>query len=545
MIFAFCKSALSSVCIDFLLALRYNQTMNSPNSYINKQKGAIIIMKKTLSLILCMCMLAAAFAGCSEKSNDNENGDSTENNATTVQSGAEAETVPEETEDENAGRVSANIPEGTDYEGMKFTVFTYPAGSDIWSDVDWSAEEYTGEGLNDAVYDRITQVEDLLNIDIVTAYGTSRDDINSIINSVKAQDGAYQLATSKIVGVITLASNKYVQELNSFAANGTLDLGAEWWDQNILKDFSIAHKNFALTGDIGTMYKKSIACLMFNKNLLAEHNLEDPYALMRDGKWTIDKAVELGTQVSADLDGNGVRDENDQYGLICFSNMLGSAVLGADVKFMDQDENGIPVDVFYSEKTVSVVEKLATLMFDPNITYSWSRNNKDETVAFSMYKSDKALLYYGEMHAVATMRDMESEFGILPMPKYDEAQESYHHAVNQDVAATYVIPADNIAYESTGYIVDALGAASKNYLTPAYFEKMLKGKVSRDAESQESLEIIFDTIRYDIGLVGDFGYSTMLKGMANSGNTDLASNFARSSKSIIKLSEKAINKIVG
>lgn len=487
-----------------------------------------------------MCMLAASFAGCSEKSSDGGPEDAYETTPAVQNDGA-LET-PEETEDENAGFVSANIPAGTDYEGMKFTVMTYPVGEGIWSDVDWSAEEYTGEGLNDAVFERITQVEDLLNIDIATAYGTSRDDINSIINSVKAQDGAYQLASAKIMSVLSLASNNYINELNSFASSGTLDLGAEWWDQNILKDFSIAHKNFALTGDIGTMYKKSIACLMFNKHILEDHGLEDPYALMRDGKWTIDKAVELGTQVSADLDGNGIMDDKDQFGLICFSNMLGSALLGADVKYMDQDENGIPIDVFYNEKTVSAIEKLATLMFDTKITYSWSRNDTTEDTAFAMYKSDKALLYYGEMHAVATMRDMESEFGILPMPKYDEAQEGYHHAVNQDVAASYVIPADNIAYESTGYIMDALGAASKNYLTPAYVEKMLKGKVSRDAESQDSLAIIFNTIRYDIGLVGDFGYSTMLKGMANSGNTDLASAYARSSRAIVKSADRMISK---
>ena len=49
--------------------------------------------------------------------------------------------------------------------------------------------------------------------------------------------------------------------------------------------------NFALTGDIGTMYKKSIGVIMFNKVILADHQLENPYEIMREGGWTIDKMV--------------------------------------------------------------------------------------------------------------------------------------------------------------------------------------------------------------------------------------------------------------
>ena len=106
----------------------------------------------------------------------------------------------------------------------------------------------------------------------------------------------------------------------------------------------------------------------------------------------------------------------------------------------------------FSERSVSVIEKLANLMYNPNITYSWSKAGVGEEPAFKMYQTDKSLFYYGELHAVATMREMESPFGIMPMPMYDETQDGYHHCVNPNVAAVYVIPKSNVNYEMTGYV---------------------------------------------------------------------------------------------
>lgn len=495
-------------------------------------------MKRTISLLLACIMVAMTLASCSENKNNSDNKETTPSNQGGNESTPSSET---ETETEGETKAVANIPEGTKFTGETFTVLTYPEDIFVWGDVDWSATEYTGEGLNDAVYERIQQVEQLLDIDIKTAYSAGQGDTSTLANSVKTSDGAYQLAAVGIGGTFSIASNGTIHELNRYAENGTLDLTSSWWDQNILNDMSIKHMNFALTGDIGTMYKKSIGCLMFNKKILNENtSLEDPYTLMREGKWTIDKVVEMGSEISNDLDGNGVYDQNDQYGLICFCDMMALAAIGADVKFMEKDDTDTPVDSFYSERTVGVVDKLATLMYEPKLTYSWSKNGVGEEPAFKMFQTDKSLFYYGELHAVATMRDMESDFGIMPMPKYDEAQEGYHHCVNPNVAAVYVIPADNTKYELTGYTMDALGAASKNLLTPAYFDKTLQGKVSRDSESQESLDIIISTIRYDIGYLGGFGYGNMLYSMADSYNTDLASTFKKQSKIITKSADRTI-----
>ena len=61
---------------------------------------------------------------------------------------------------------------------------------------------------------------------------------------------------------IDMVQQGLLAEINSY---GELDLEAPWWDQNIRPDLAINDMNFCLTGDIGTMYKRSIAVMIFNK----------------------------------------------------------------------------------------------------------------------------------------------------------------------------------------------------------------------------------------------------------------------------------------
>lgn len=490
-------------------------------------------MKRKISFLLCALIVTSSLNACTSKNTDKNHDTSsgTPSGSGSVDSG------------ESSEGYYVSIPDGTNYGGGSFTILTYPNDGSIWGDVDWSSEGYSGEVLGDAVYGRMRDVSDALNISIRTAYMTSYYDSDTLSNSIAAQDNAYQLATPNINHSFIFAQNGRIHELNAFSDNGTLDLTAPWWDGHILDDLSIAHKNFCLTGDIGTMYKKSIGVIMFNKKIREQNTLDDPYTLVNSGKWTVDRMVAMGSAISNDLNGDGVMDERDQYGLICFCDMMPVAMIGCGVDFFTKNSADIPQNTFYNERTVSVIEKLAELMYNSATSYSWSKKGTGEASAIDMYQTDHALFYYGELHAVASMRDMESPFGILPMPKYDESQSEYYHSVNPNVAAVYVIPITNTEYDKTGYVMDSLGAASKNRLTPAYYETTLKGKVTRDEESRESLDIIIGTVRYDLGYLGGWGLSSILYNMADSYSIDLASQYAAVEESINASVNKLIERI--
>ena len=139
---------------------------------------------------------------------------------------------------------------------------------------------------------------------------------------------------------------------------------------------------------------------------------------------------------------------------------------------------------------------------------------------------------------IGTLRDMETDFGVLPYPKYDEAQKEYYSRVSYYWAN--IIPVTNTKLDMTGAILEALNCESANYVVPAYYNIALKTKYSRDEESAAMLDLIFENRVVDLGdtvlcaTIRDGFIAQMFK----SNKRDIASQVAKKEKTINKLFDK-------
>jgi len=120
---------------------------------------------------------------------------------------------------------------------------------------------------------------------------------------------------------------------------------------------------------------------------------------------------------------------------------------------------------------------------------------------------DNRALFYGEvLQCVIRLRNMVEDFGILPFPKWDAAQDRYYHHVVETACMVGVpISLTGDRLEMVGYILEAMCAKSKYTLQPAYYEKALVYKNVRDTESEEMLNIILKSRMFDIGYIADWG----------------------------------------
>ena len=73
---------------------------------------------------------------------------------------------------------------------------------------------------------------------------------------------------------------------------------------------------------------------------------------------------------------------------------------------------------------------------------------------------------------------METDFGIIPYPLYDENQEDYHTQV-ADCSTMFALPADCRDTSFAGAVLEAIAAESYRSVTPAYFEVALNEKYTR------------------------------------------------------------------
>ena len=137
-----------------------------------------------------------------------------------------------------------------------------------------------------------------------------------------------------------------------------------------------------------------------------------------------------------------------------------------------------------------------------------------------MFNSNKALFYSHTMFYMDHLRDIESDFGIIPYPKYDETQDNYGNLVSAWHSQFLCVPITAANVKRSGVILEELAYKGKELLTPAYYDKTLNGQYVRDADSSEMLDIIFANLVYDVGIYYNIGtYKDQLTTIVRTGNS--------------------------
>ena len=415
------------------------------------------------------------------------------------------------------------IPPDTDYEGYEFRVIARGVGK--WTCTDMYAEDANGESLNDAVYARNQYVEETLNINISQQLVDNDSTmLSSVRASIMAGDDSFDLIWMGSQFITKLSLDGLLADMNSIP---TLDLTNDWWDQKAYQNLKIGDRIYMTTGDISVMGNYATYVISFNKTLHSEHKLEDLYSLARDGKWTMDKFSELARLVSGDLDGNGKYDENDLYGFMTYGSDYPGFMLASGGSFAKIEGENITTN-YNNERVITMLTKLSELKSE-NCSYHFP----NDEVATKIFTEGRTLFSFRTLINLNFYRNMNTDYGILPMPKYDEEQAEYYCGVHAYGLSLIGMPVTNTDYERTGTILELMGWKSREVLTPAFYETTLKGKYFRDDESGEMLDIIFSSRVYDIGYYSNWGgLHTRLESMSSNKSDNFASVFASIESSV-------------
>ena len=491
-----------------------------------------------VSLMLAILLsLAAMFASCGDKADDasNKKDNGTEAGTETGEDGAEAtkEVV-----------APPDLPE-RDYGRTDFVILDRYDPTPGWSwtnrDVLPTDETATGEEINDALFIRNSIVEDKYNITLTRVSVEIGALQGKLKSSVLSGDGDYDLVMPNFEVGLSAAQTALIADL---AQSDPLDLSRPWWNQRLIAETGYQGKVFYAIGDVGIMANDATWILMFNKTLHKNQGLEDIYSLVKTGKWTMDKFNELCVNVSADLNGDGKFDENDMYGIATSGNTILGMLYGGDVKFSEKDSSGVPQLSINLPKTTDILDKIIEIMYPANNNAfnfdDWTSRPTPHIIAQDIFEDNRALFYGEVMQCVIRLRAMETDFGVIPFPKYDEGQKDYAHLILSSPASTVAIPASVNDPEKSAIVLEELAYQSMIYLTPAYYEQALRGKYMRDDDSSEMLDIILANRVCDIAYIGNAGnlVSEFLN-LAKKGQTDFASMYEKRENA----AQKALDKI--
>jgi hypothetical protein len=182
-------------------------------------------------------------------------------------------------------------------------------------------------------------------------------------------------------------------------------------------------------------------------------------------------------------------------------------------------------------------------MGDKNITFQTGYESTVPDDIRAVFEEGRALFYGEVMQCIIRMRESETEFGLVPWPKYDQMQDGYYNLVHTSAGRGVCIPVSQTDYEFVGAIVEAFAAKSMYTVTPAYYDVALTYKYMRDTDSAEMLDIILDSRVYDLGLIANYGsMAGSIAGVITNGTGNLASTWAKSERAFQKMMDKAVEK---
>ncbi len=293
----------------------------------------------------------------------------------------------------------------------------------------------------------------------------------------------------------------------------TIDFSNPWWDQNAVRDLSICNKLYFACGDINTYDNDGTWVLYFNKDLAADALPDvDFYDLVHNNEWTFDKFVEITKRISSDTDGVNGMSEFDTWGLGTETYNAFVHMLASGQKIVQKDADDVPQLSFKNETMYDVLGDIMEFYSDKNVVmvandgrFGNKYANPWEETIIKAFREGRELFYMGGLINIVGYRTLDFKFGILPIPKHFQNQDEYYHSVSMHNMSCMAIPNTSTDYSDLGIIIEALGAASKNNVTPVYYEKCMKSQYVRDEEDEEMLDIIFDSRCYDLGSVFNWG----------------------------------------
>lgn len=453
---------------------------------------------RILSILLAAILSAGALVSCSGgKENPNTPGTSAPT------SGAADTTAPSGGEDTTPGTTARseakdNLPADLKFDGETINVIY--RNEEWYANWDMIGTDNSGDIIWDAIWQRNINVEErfgiTLNIQPTTATG-----LNNVANELKqlvfAGSDEYDIICSTANTTVQQSLYPYLYELSEME---NLDITQPWWRTAGIGELSFDGKHYRyLMGDNTLNDYLKCGVVFYNKDIYEASSggsADAMYQTVLDGEWTYDKLAELTEAAYSDANGSGAEDAGDTFGLMLpkgYAEATLHMVYGCDIETYKRGDDGLPdLSVFNNEHTIAIIDKLNQICHQTKGVYL---SDKSIDQSPSYFAENNSLFWTGRLsNAVsAVMREMESDYGVLPMPKFDKEQKDYITLIHTSATVTCVPKSVSASRASMiGAVLEGWASEAYRTVITPFIESALKLKYSRDALSGQVIDIVFE-----------------------------------------------------
>ncbi len=397
-----------------------------------------------------------------------------------------------------------------------------------------------GDLISKAILERNALAEEQFKVDITAEYvGVNAGYVSRVLQDFNSGSDEFQLLTIRSLEAWQLVSDGLLLDMNVYADEGILHTDEPWWVPDAVQSYTLGPTLYLCATEMLLRDKGATTALYFNPTIAENYELEDFYALVDEHAWTYSAMIEAAETVVSSLDGNELMDSvQDMWGVEGSDDDTHMLFNSFGFSYAHIDEDGYIVynlneDIYDGED----VNALISIHEDFHYA-DWNTNRIDNALVgvadgerANLFESDHALFKSASLvkTAVTRLRSMVTDYGILPMPKYDEDQENYSSLVWVHHDCVLGIPSGTKDPIKSAVVLESLSWEGYYSVTPVLYETILYGRAAKTAEAKACLQLIFATRSYDPGQYWDKpgGLQNELLRLCNSGNSDIASLIAK------------------
>ena len=397
------------------------------------------------------------------------------------------------------------LAEGEEYPYYDFEIYESPLQSDVHTltflycsdtflrDDYFVEEQHNGGGLSSAIYEREMMVEQAMDLELLCHDGG--DFLNygdELKTSVLSGDDTYAVVmTHNVYGMTDLMTASILTDLAEMNERQEIHLNSDYWDKAMMEDVSlgghmyVGYNDFLLPNHHMVVFNRS----MYAPYVDMEGNLYDH---VRAGDWTLEKMADVAALVSGqNADGEIVYGFGSNGGQQLFA-----FVPAGGVKVVDKRDDGIPYVAGVADthdRWASLIEWVYDLCNADN-AYDWQENLVSPGQNYNILSSGRVLLSLASTSEYRTLQGRATTYGVLPYPKYDEAQTDYHTLYYGGMLGVTTAVRDTAV---VGRTLDLLARHAQPVHT-AFAETVLGTSAENAPDDIQMLEIMEDTLTSDL-----------------------------------------------
>ena len=369
------------------------------------------------------------------------------------------------------------------------------------------AEEQNGDKVNDAVFSRNAQLEQIYNCKITAT--ASSNPVTENRDAIISGDYVADFIMYTVNGSKSMATGGLLVD---FATLDNIDLTKAWWDREGNDAFNMGLKTYFITGDAATLDDRACWMLAFNRDIIAEWAATQPgsfniYETVKKGEWTVDLMARIIAETAKDENGDGVINE---YATETSTNWFLLAATGVTVSNKSATgEYSLP-DALKPE-VLTAWEALRGIVASPY------RYNTDVGTYFRA--NGKATFYSCNYGMALRLANAVVPIGYLPYPKLNKDQKDYLITCSFGQCGVYMIPSTvenaetkdwltngfTSAAEQCAYFLEAFAYYSRHTVTPAFVDQVLLKQAVFDADSADMITLSLANKVYDPIVAKNFG----------------------------------------